>query len=82
MKKKIKDISIVFTTNSCDFQTELKAQVDRMQANGLEVEIKDPRFIISPDALGTFNYVATVIGYETLGSLPLRKETERCPLEL
>lgn len=73
MKKMIKDISIVFTPSSCNFQTELKAQVDRMQANGLEVEIKDPRLIISPNALGTFNYVATIIGYETPRALPLRK---------
>ena len=64
MIRKIEDISIVFTTNSAEFQIELKAQVDRMQAMGLEVEIKDPRFIISPGALGTFNYIATVIGYE------------------
>jgi len=62
MKKKIEDVIVIFTTSSADFQTELKAQTDRMQAKGLEVEIKDPRFIISPDAIGTFNYIATVIG--------------------
>ena len=76
--RKIKDIDVINRGTSSEFQEALKAYVDGMQALGLEVEIKDPRLVINPDCVGNFNYIATVIGYETSKQQP---ETE-CPLGL
>lgn len=60
--RRIKDIIVINEESASRFQVALKAEVDEMQAKGLQAEIKNPQLVVTPDKHGSFNYVAVVIG--------------------
>jgi hypothetical protein len=62
MIKTIIKVEVIDENSVVYFKEKLSRTVIDMQLQQMEVEILNPHLVITPDNVGNFHYVATIIG--------------------